>query len=88
MIYAFPGMGADRNMYKGAWRTLTVCKFCDWPTYGNEDSIAAIAKRITAEQRIQSGDILIGSSLGGIIACEMAKITAVRSVVLVGSAKQ
>ena len=88
MIYVFPGMGADRSMYTGAWRTLPDCKFIEWPTYGGEDSIAAIAKRITAERKIQAGDVLIGSSLGGIVACEMAKITPVRSVVLVGSAKK
>lgn len=88
MLYAFPGMGARRSMYAGAWGTLPNCKFIDWPNFRGENSIAAIAKRITNEQRIQSGDVLIGSSLGGIIACEMATITAVRSIVLVGSAKK
>ena len=77
MIYALPGMGADKNMYPGAWQTLADCKFVEWPTYNGEDSIAAIAKRITTEQKIRAGDVLIGSSLGGIVACEMAKITQV-----------
>jgi pimeloyl-ACP methyl ester carboxylesterase len=88
MIYALPGMGADKNMYPGAWQTLADCKFVEWPTYNGEDSIAAIAKRITTEQKIRAGDVLIGSSLGGIVACEMAEITQVGSLVLVGGAKK
>jgi len=81
MIYALPGMGADRNMYPGVWQTLADCKFVDWPHYDGEDSIAAIAKRIVNEQKIRAGDVLIGSSLGGIVACEIAKISQVGSLV-------
>ena len=88
MIYALPGMGADSRMYAGAWRTLPDCRFVDWPTYRSEDSIAAMAKRITAEQKVQAGDVLIGSSLGGIVACEMAKLTPVSRLVLIGAAKK
>src|SRR5206468_9562435 len=80
--------GADRNMYTGVWQTLADCKFVEWPTYNGEDSIAAIAKRITTEEKIRAGDVLIGSSLGGIVACEMGKITQVGSLVLVGGAKK
>jgi pimeloyl-ACP methyl ester carboxylesterase len=75
-------------MYGGTWRNLPDCKFVEWPNYEGERSIASIAKRIAAEQKIQASDILIGSSLGGIVACEMAKITPVDSLVLVGSAKK
>jgi pimeloyl-ACP methyl ester carboxylesterase len=75
-------------MYTGAWRTLPECRFVEWPAYAGEDSIAAIAERLTSEQGIQADDVLIGSSLGGIVACEMAKITPVASLVLVGGAKK
>jgi pimeloyl-ACP methyl ester carboxylesterase len=88
MIYALPGMGADGSMYGATWRTLPDCKFVEWPDYEGERSIVSIAKRIAAEQKIQASDILIGSSLGGIVACQIAKITPVYSLVLVGSAKK
>jgi pimeloyl-ACP methyl ester carboxylesterase len=46
-----------------------------------------LAKRIVASENIRSDDLLIGSSLGGIVACEIAKITPLAGLVLVGSAK-
>jgi pimeloyl-ACP methyl ester carboxylesterase len=86
MIYALPGMGADNSMYGAAWRSLPSSKFLDWPAHKGEDSIAAIALRVANEAAIADGSILIGSSLGGIVSCEIAKIRKLRGLVLVGSA--
>lgn len=87
MIYAFPGMGADSRMYSGAWRTLPRCRFLDWPEYHGETTIAALAERIIEEQGIKEGDYLVGTSLGGIVACEIANRFDVARLALVGSAK-
>jgi pimeloyl-ACP methyl ester carboxylesterase len=87
MIYVLPGMGADERMYTGAWRTLTGCTFINWPANPPEESIAAIAARIVAENSICDGAVLVGSSLGGIVACEIAKIRRSKHLFLVGSAK-
>ena len=72
-------------MFPGAWQTLDNSSVIEWPAHAGERSIAALAKRILAEHSIQTGDTLVGCSLGGIVACEMAKITPV-SLVLIGSA--
>ena len=87
MIYLFPGMGADRRMYPGPWRSLKPRTCIEWPSYAGETSIADLAKRIIADHKITAGDLLVGSSLGGIVACEIAKITPVVGLVLVGSAR-
>lgn len=87
MIYVLPGMGADGGMYSGAWRALPACTFVEWPIYAGEDSIEGIAKRIAREAKIADGSILVGSSLGGIVACEIAKLRNLRHLFLVGSAK-
>jgi len=87
MIYALPGMGADNNMYGPAWRDLPNSVFLDWPTYRGEDSIASIAKRVVDEAKIVDGSVLIGSSLGAIVSCEIAKIRELRGLILVGGAK-
>lgn len=87
MIYVLPAMATDRKMYPGAWGALSDCTFAEWPTYDGEDSIAAIAKRVVFELHIQTGDILIGSSLGGIVGCEIAKLIPLAGLVLIGSAK-
>jgi surfactin synthase thioesterase subunit len=74
-------------MYSGAWRRLPKCRFLDWPEYQGEATIVALADRIIAEQDIKEGDYLIGTSLGGIVACEIANRIDVAGLVLVGSAK-
>jgi pimeloyl-ACP methyl ester carboxylesterase len=87
MIYALPGAGADSRMYQGAWRGLAESVFLDWPEYHGESSISSIAQRVANESKIADGDILIGSSLGGIVACEIASIRDIRILFLLGSAK-
>jgi surfactin synthase thioesterase subunit len=86
MIYALPGAGADSRMYQGAWRGLAESVCLDWPEYHGESSIASIAKRVADEAKIVDGDVLIGSSLGGIVVCEIARIRDIRRLFLLGSA--
>jgi pimeloyl-ACP methyl ester carboxylesterase len=74
-------------MYPDPWDRLTARRYIEWPNYAGETSIHGLAKRIVAGQSIKADDLLIGSSLGGIVACEIAKITPVAGLVLVGSAK-
>mgnify|MGYP001546008164 CR=1 FL=1 len=82
-----PGMGADSTMYGDAqWRRLPNARFVDWPEHHGEKSIAAIAGRIVEANGIEDGEIVIGSSLGGIIACEIARLRDLRVLVLIGSA--
>lgn len=75
-------------MYRGPWRALPDCTFIDWPIYAGEESIKAIAKRVVAEAKIPNDAVLVGSSLGGIVACEVTKIRKIKRLVLVGSAKK
>jgi pimeloyl-ACP methyl ester carboxylesterase len=86
MIHLLPGMGADGRMFPDAWRTLENSSIIEWPTYDGERSIAALAKRVLAEHSIQAEDTIVGCSLGGMVACEIAKMKPVSSLVLIGSA--
>lgn len=87
MIYILPGMGADNRMYAGPWRSLPGCVFLDWPANTQEESISGIAARVVETAGISDGATLVGSSLGGIVACEIAKLRKVEKLFLVGSAK-
>ena len=79
-------MGADHRMYSGAWLRMQHTQFLDWPNNSSADSIPTIAKETIEGAKISDGDILIGSSLGGIVACEIAKIRKIKRLFLVGSA--
>lgn len=81
-------MGADHSLYAAkAWRSLADAHFLDWPVHHGETTIAAIAGRVVAEARISDGDVIIGSSLGGIVGCEIARTVSLKALVLIGSAK-
>ncbi|MDR0352040.1 MAG: alpha/beta hydrolase [Opitutaceae bacterium] len=85
-LFILPGMGADDRMYPGPWKTLPRASFINWPAHRGETTIHAIARRIIEEAPIPPDAILIGSSLGGIVACEIAGIQSCRRLILVGSA--
>jgi len=83
--YILPGLGVDATMYGSALRKLKGVHYVDWPHYTNEKSIKDIAKTLIAQYKINSSDIVGGSSLGGMVASEIAKYTEVRKIVLIGS---
>lgn len=85
-VYVLPGMGADARMYPGSWRGLARAEFLEWPRYAGENSIRDIAERVAREAGVADGDVVIGSSLGGIVACEIAKLRRLSALVLIGSA--
>ncbi len=88
MIFLLPGMGADHRMYAApAWQELPEVRALDWPAHRGEATIAALADRVIAEAGITDGDTVIGSSLGGIVACEIANQLRLHALVLVGSAQ-
>ena len=86
MIHALPGMGADRRMYPSPWETLSDFRAHDWVRHHGEKSLAEVAQSMCTARGIQDGDILIGSSLGGMVACEITKIRTIPRLYLVGSA--
>lgn len=85
--YLLPGLGADSRMYPGPWRELLGARFLPWPSYGGERTLPALAERMVREHRIEPGAVLAGSSFGGMIAGEIARLVPSRCVVLLGSAR-
>jgi pimeloyl-ACP methyl ester carboxylesterase len=86
IIHALPGMGADRRMYPDPWPSLPGFKAHDWVRHTGEKSLAEMAVSMAEGCGIQDGDVLVGSSLGGMVACEITKIRRVPALYLIGSA--
>ncbi len=80
MIHALPGMGADRRMFPEPWETLAGFVPHDWPAYSGERTVADFARTVVETFEIRDGDALIGTSLGGMVACEIAKIRKLRAL--------
>ena len=82
-----PGLGADSSMYDLLNKELSFeIDFINCPKYKGEKTFTAIAERVIEENCIEEGDIVGGSSLGGIIAIEIARQRKLKAVVLIGSA--
>lgn len=88
MIHILPGMGADRRMYPGPWRSLRDAAFVEWPRGAGHDTISSLADWIIASAGIGDRDVVVGSSLGGMVACEIATKRKLKRLILVGSAKR
>jgi len=86
MIFVLPGMGADSSMFTGAWRQLPDAVFIDWPPYAGETTLVEIAARVIQTYAIADDAVVIGTSLGGMVACEIANQRRLRRLILIGSA--
>lgn len=86
MNHFYPGMGATGAMYSGRWRDVDNSEFHDWPKYTGESSISELACKLIEVHRIQKGDTVVGTSLGGIVACEIANQIELKRLILIGSA--
>jgi len=86
LIYFLPGMGATSAMYDDTWRSLRKARFLDWPVIDGEITLSSVAESLIATHNISSQDQVGGSSLGGIVALEIAKILGNEQVFLIGSA--
>ncbi|MCB1277641.1 alpha/beta hydrolase [Prosthecobacter sp.] len=84
-VYLIPGLGADSRTFEGPWFGLPGCIRPDWPGYQGEASIAAVARFVADAWKIPQDAVLVGTSFGGMIACEIAKFTSVKTLVLVAS---
>src|SRR5688572_2728523 len=71
MIHALPGMGADHRMFPEPWKTLPGFKAHDWVMTPEIRSVRQLAEVMIEACGIADGDVLIGASLGGIVAGEI-----------------
>lgn len=82
-----PGLGTDARMYAaGAYASLEGVEFVDWPAYRGETGLEAVARRVIDGYALDAETAVGGSSLGGMIAAEIARQVPVRKVLLIGSA--
>ena len=88
MIHALPGMGADRRMYPAPWPTLPSFVAHNWVRHSGEKTLVEVACSVCEASGIRDGDTLVGSSLGGMVACEITKIRKIPALYLIGSATQ
>ena len=86
IIYALPGVGCDHRLYDLIeWPEGHQVVKLDWPPFMKNDTLAAIAGRMVPQIDATQPHMLIGVSMGGMVAQELAALTHPRKVVLISS---
>lgn len=75
-------------MYEAPWTLIPDLIAHDWMPYSGEQSLREVAQSVVDAFQIRDGDVIIGISLGGMVACEIAKVRRLRKLILVASAVQ
>ena len=87
-IYLLPGLGYDCRIYERLDFKTHEVKHLNWIEPKRGEAIQEYAKRMCVDVLNDEGEIiLIGHSLGGIIAQEIASITKIKKVILLSSIK-
>ena len=80
-------MGADHRMYGPSITQLPQVVRLDWDHVHPAKSLSEVACQMIEMHAISARDRIGGSSLGGMVACEIAHQLKMKSVVLIGSAR-
>jgi pimeloyl-ACP methyl ester carboxylesterase len=86
-IYLIAGLGADTRVYNNISLNEHEVITVDWIEPDSNDTLVTYAQRLIYQYNIKPNSVLIGNSLGGIIAVEMAKFIPVEKVILISSIK-
>ena len=79
-------MGADQRMFPLPWSKLPCIFTHNWKSCFDQNTLSGVAETLCKNGKIEDGDSLVGASLGGMVACEIAKIRKIKTLFLVGSA--
>ncbi|MFI5136265.1 MAG: alpha/beta hydrolase [Sphingobacteriales bacterium] len=84
-IYLIPGLGADCRIYKklnlGDHDLINI----DWIKPEQTDALKDYAQKLIDQYAISSDSIVIGNSMGGMIAIEIGKIIPLSKIILISS---
>jgi pimeloyl-ACP methyl ester carboxylesterase len=84
-VFLLPGLGGTSDMFADYRFPFPFLKV-DYPApRSSEEGFTDYALRLIEENGIRSGDSLIGVSLGGMMACEIARHISIRKITLISS---
>jgi pimeloyl-ACP methyl ester carboxylesterase len=86
-IYIIPGLGADTRIYKNIDLHGHEVIPINWIEPSKADTLAMYAQKLIDQYNIKPDSVLIGNSLGGMLAVEIAKVLPMEKVILISSIK-
>lgn len=86
-IFLVPGLGADTRVYNNIDLHDHDVVCVDWIEPHKTDTLTTYAQKLIRQYNITPGSIVIGNSLGGMLAIEMGKIIRLGKIILISSIK-
>lgn len=86
-ISLIPGLGADSRIYKHIDPRGHEAININWLDPDKNDSLSSYAQKLIDHYHIEPGSIVIGNSLGGMLAIEIAKKVVLDKIILISSIK-
>jgi pimeloyl-ACP methyl ester carboxylesterase len=86
-IFLIPGLGADTRVYNNIDLNDHEVICVDWIEPNETDTLTTYAQKIIHQYHITPKSVVIGNSLGGMIAVEIAKIIPLEKTILISSIK-
>lgn len=86
-IYCISGLGADENVFQNLDLSFAKPVFIQWIEPAPNDTLATYALRLRKQFIQEENPLILGLSLGGMLAVEMAKAMPSARVVIISSAK-
>jgi pimeloyl-ACP methyl ester carboxylesterase len=84
-IYLIPGLGADGRMYMPQLRVLDNAIVLEHRKPLKGETLSAYSRRLAGQVDTAAPFILVGTSLGGMIAVEMSRIIQPDKVILIAA---
>ncbi|HZY37669.1 MAG TPA: alpha/beta hydrolase [Mucilaginibacter sp.] len=85
VIFLIPGVGADCRIFNRLHFDGHDVMRVDWVTPDSTDTLTTYAQKLIDQYNIAPGSIVIGNSMGGMIAIEMGKIIPLKKIILISS---
>jgi len=86
-IFLIPGLGADSRVYKNLNFDGYDVVYINWLEPVKTDTLSSYAQKLIYQYNITEHSIVVGNSLGGMIAVEIAKQVSLDKVILISSIK-
>jgi pimeloyl-ACP methyl ester carboxylesterase len=86
-IFLIPGLGADTRVYDNIDLSEHEVICVDWIEPNKTDTLATYSQKLIFQYHITQESVVIGNSLGGMVAIEIAKIIPIEKVILISSIK-
>jgi pimeloyl-ACP methyl ester carboxylesterase len=86
-IFLIPGLGADTRVYNNIDLNNHDVTCVDWIEPNATDTLLTYSQKLVLQYNIKPNSIIIGNSMGGMLAIEIAKFIPVEKVILISSIK-